>query len=509
MELHEDEWIPITKKYRDSVLQLICIRGAYDPFRPQMPPVDKTSSGTGFIIDVKRGLVLTNAHMVANAMSISGRMVKYGQYDFSLKVISICREKDVALCQLVDITKIQEVNPMIFGDNMLLSSTTSVLTIGYPQGGRNIKFTTGVISGFDSNNEEDDPLTEEESPSYIQITAPLNPGNSGGPLLNRAGEVIGMNAAGYLYSQNIAYAIGSRTILSIYDELIAPLSDPSINQPYHIITPKYAFEYNHSSPGLLELFQNYEGIYIKQVYPNSCFDLLQEGDLLTHIMYQDPYINNPKAFDVIHRTFSNGRPTIAKVDRYGDITLDLPCEDIFSCRLLSIKELFDSIPVNAPITITICRNTNKLYAIQTIFKYVPSTIRYGLYPKITPFKFCIVAGLSIGELTMNHIKDDHKLKDYAQGPKRYNQVLIINQIFPDTTVYHTHVFKQGTIIKSVNDKPVTTIEELNTILSTIDKYIIIVSKSHDTFVITKEQAIKEDQIVIEQFDIVNYEYTLK
>jgi S1-C subfamily serine protease len=498
-----NDWISITKRYRDSVLQLICIHGSYNPFRPQSAPIDKTATGTGFIVDVKRGLILTNAHMVANAMSISGRMTRYGQYDFSLKVISICREKDVALCQLLDndLIKIQDVNPMLFGDNMLLSSTTEVLTIGYPKGERNIKFTTGVVSGFDSNNDDNDDLTEEENPSYIQITAPLNPGNSGGPLLNRAGEVIGMNAAGYLYSQNIAYAIGSRTILSIYDQLTAPLADSSLTKPYHIITPKYAFEYNHSSSALLELSGIKEGIYIKRVYPNSCFDLLQEGDLVTHIMYADPYINNPKAFDIINRTFSSGQPMIAKVDRYGDITVDL------NERLLSIKELFDSIPMNDTITLIIRRDS--FYTIQTSFKYVPSTIRYPLYPKITPFKYCIVAGLSIGELTMNHIAKDPNLKDYAQGLKRYKQALIINQVFPDTTVYRTHLFKSGTIIKSFNDTPVTTIDQLNDILATVDKYLVIVSRDHDKFVITKDQAIKEDQTLIEQFDIVNYEYTLR
>lgn len=61
---------------------------------------------------------------------------------------------------------------------------------------KNLKFTTGVVSGFHANSQGDDDdgigLTEEEGPSYIQITAPINPGNSGGPLLNRKGEVVGI-----------------------------------------------------------------------------------------------------------------------------------------------------------------------------------------------------------------------------------------------------------------------------------------------------------------------------
>jgi serine protease Do len=180
-----------------------------------MPPIDRKASGTAFIVDIMNGLVITNAHVASNAISISGRMARFGEYDFSLRVISICREKDIALCQLsrVDIDKIlvdktaDQIN-MRFGDNMLLRETDPVVAIGFPLGQKSIKFTTGVVSGFHANSSAEDDedgslLTEEESPSYIQITAPINPGNSGGPLLNRKGEVVGVNVVAVGYPDNI------------------------------------------------------------------------------------------------------------------------------------------------------------------------------------------------------------------------------------------------------------------------------------------------------------------
>lgn len=534
-----EDWIPITERYKNSVIQLICTKARYNPFRPQIPPSDGKASGSGFIIDIDNGLLLTNAHVVSNVISISGRMMLFGEYDLSLRVISICREKDVALCQLSlnDIKKIKssitdDIN-MKFGDNMLLSSPSPVMALGYPLGQRNLKSTIGVVSGFHANNsgdeEEELSLTEEEEPSYIQITAPINPGNSGGPLINRLGEVVGINSSGYMLSQNVGYAIGSRTILSIYDELISPLKDNTKTIPYLVITPKYAFEYNRASPALLELAcngNNMEGIYVKKVYPNSVFDKLEEGDIVTNVIYDDIYFNNPAAFNVINRAEIVGTPSVASLDKYGDLTVNITCAkppdnsspNLPPCRKLSLKELFDMIPIGKPIKIIICRQKSDgskcktkdcgMFTITTIFKYVPSTIRNPIYPRIDPYKYEIIAGLSIGELTINHIGIEQSLDRYSKGKKRYESVLVVNQVFPDTSAYHTRVFKEGTIIEKVNGKKVTTIDELRNAISKSKDYITITSKDHDKFVVKKEDAIKEDISALKQFNLENYKYIL-
>ena len=67
----------------------------------------------------------------------------------------------------------------------------------------NIKYTTGVLSG----NQTEYSYTIDRHISFLQISAPVNAGNSGGPLINSNGEVIGVNSAGIDSSQNIAYAI--------------------------------------------------------------------------------------------------------------------------------------------------------------------------------------------------------------------------------------------------------------------------------------------------------------
>ena len=192
------------------------------------------------------------------------------------------------------------------------------------------------------------------------------------------------------------------------------------------------------------------------------------------------------------------KPSLGTLDdrishKYGDITLDLPCNGTFPCRKLSIKELFDIMPIGSKVTLYICRNNDGvctgpkcgLYAITAPFKYIASTIRYHIYPKIVSYKYDIIAGLSIGELTMNYISQKSSLKDYAIGKKRYQPALLVNQIFPDTTAYHTHVFKEGSIIKTVNGLRVTTIAELQTALTKNNNYIIIVTKDHDKSIVSK------------------------
>lgn len=535
---NDSVWFEIMERYKDSVIQLISIRGGYNPFRPQQPPVDRKASGTGFLVDIMNGLVLTNAHVVSNNISLSGRMSRLGEYDLSLRVISICREKDVALCQLskgniekiLDGKKASDIN-MVFGDNMLLKPTSVVVTIGFPMGAKNIKFTTGVVSGFhadtSSGDEESGSVsTEEESPSFLQVTAPINPGNSGGPLLNRRGEIVGINSAGFLMAQSIGFAIGSRTVLGIYDELVKPLVDISIKTPYVVITPKYSFEYNRASPALLELGCNKksdEGIYVKRVYPNSCFDTLKEGDIVTHIMYDDIF-SNPSAFNVLNRNSIQGTPSIGTIDKFGDVTLNTICgsdgKPSASCRKLSIKEVFDMIPIGKEVKLVICRQsadnvvcepndkTCGIFAITSKFQYVPSTIRDPVYPRINPYKYIIVAGMSIGELTMNHIAGDDTLQDYAVGKKRFHRALVINQIFPDTTAYHTRVFKEGSIIEEVNGCKVTTIDELKDVLSKSGEYIIIVGKGRDKLVVKKSESIKEDIFATSQFGLLDYESPL-
>src|SRR3990172_8641717 len=91
-------WTQLALKYRDSVVQLRCTEGVYDVYRPYQTPRDRQASGTGFVVDAEKGYVLTNAHVVANAINITGRLMVTGKVDLPMRLLTISRERDLALC---------------------------------------------------------------------------------------------------------------------------------------------------------------------------------------------------------------------------------------------------------------------------------------------------------------------------------------------------------------------------------------------------------------------------
>src|SRR4029077_6348495 len=93
--------------------------------------------------------------------------------------------------------------PMLqFGNSDKVSRAEEIMALGYPLGQQSLKSTTGVVSG-----------REQIGGKYmIQISTPINPGSSGGPSINRCGEVIGVNTAGIMPAQNVNYIIPSNEV---------------------------------------------------------------------------------------------------------------------------------------------------------------------------------------------------------------------------------------------------------------------------------------------------------
>lgn len=500
----ETPWTRLALRFRDSVVQLRCTGAKYDVYRPYQSPRDRLSSGTGFIVDGEKGYVLTNAHVVTNAINITGRLMRTGKMDIPVRLLSISRERDLALCQL-DLESLKAMGvsslvPMTFGDSMYLRETQEVMAIGYPLGFEGVKYTTGVISGFFQATDETRTSTDErqgdpeEEPAYIQITAPINPGNSGGPIVNMEGQVVGVAAAGYLFSQNVAFAIPSRTCLAVWGALSGKEKgggkgeEEGDSSGVRVIPlPRYAFEFNKTNDDLL-LSRGSDphdgGVYVKAVYPGSCwYGTLEKGDIVLRIRYEET--------QGTQRTSVEGL-----VDRYGEVSLP----ELKFGRQLSIKEVFDMLPFDAPVSLDI-RRKGELFRATTTFSYLPSSLRPYLYPRFQPLHYLIVAGLCLGDLTMNHLHFEN-LKKYAYGRKRYKPKVVVDQVFPGTNVSQLDLFSKGTIIKKVQGKVVTTIQEVrSTLTSSHPDYITIESQDGDLFTISWERAHTDNQAQIAIFRI--------
>jgi S1-C subfamily serine protease len=136
-----------------------------------------TATGTAFVVS-SNGVIATAAHVVENATSIK---VQLGEQSYVAKVLKSNSENDLAILK-IDATGLK---PLILADSDQAKLGESVWALGYPLSdvlGRNLKVTAGMLSGLNKDKEN----------RILQIDAALNPGNSGGPVFNAYGDVIGV-----------------------------------------------------------------------------------------------------------------------------------------------------------------------------------------------------------------------------------------------------------------------------------------------------------------------------
>ena len=168
------------------------------------------SIGSGIIIDGRRSLVLTNAHVVNGASEISVRLLDGRTYDAD--VVGAEPDFDIAVLRLKGAKDLPSVT---MGDSTDLMPGESVIAIGNPFGFSHT-VTTGVISALDRTIEGQEGVFTD----LIQTDAAINPGNSGGPLLNILGELIGINTAIYDKAQGIGFAIPISKARRVVDEIL-------------------------------------------------------------------------------------------------------------------------------------------------------------------------------------------------------------------------------------------------------------------------------------------------
>ncbi len=181
----------------------------FDPFLERQP--ERNTLGSGVVIDGKRGLIITNAHVIANAGTI--KVTLQDEREFEAEVVGADPDVDLAVLHIDSQTVLPEVQ-MGSSDDLMIGET--VIAIGNPFGFSHT-VTTGVISALDRSIRTDDRVFHE----FIQIDASINPGNSGGPLLNINGELIGINSAIYAKAQGIGFAIPISKTRKIISDLIA------------------------------------------------------------------------------------------------------------------------------------------------------------------------------------------------------------------------------------------------------------------------------------------------
>ena len=151
------------------------------------------AAGSGVIVDGKRGLVITNFHVVRNAQAVEVGL-KDGR-KFPADPVVLAPELDIAVLRI----EAKDLPTLSLGDSGKLQVGDYVVAIGNPFGlGQTV--TNGIISATNR------PLGRGDSRGFLQTDAPINPGNSGGPLIDLRGDVVGINSALFSPSGNEASA---------------------------------------------------------------------------------------------------------------------------------------------------------------------------------------------------------------------------------------------------------------------------------------------------------------
>jgi serine protease Do len=295
--------------------------------------------------------------------------------------------------------------------------------------------------------------------SYIQITAAINSGNSGGPSLNAHGEVIGINTAMVSKAQNIGYIIPINDVKSVISDLRTNklLRKPIFGSAFNKSTLDMTNYLGNPSPG---------GFYIAQVYKNTLFEMagIKAGDMLYKI--------NDYTFD-----------------KYGETNVAWTDDKV---PLVSVLNRFN---VGKKVDIQIYRRGEKKEVSLNFNVTDPLPIR-TMYPEFEAIDYEIIGGMVVMPLSLNLVNYfDDKFPEYAKYQKRENQYtsrLIITHIFHDSQAREARSVKKGLLIKKINDIEVFTLDDFRQAIEKDPEYLGLQTENNLFMALSMKKVLEEE-----------------
>jgi len=329
VSLEEETIIEVVKKVTPSVVSIVLTKDVpifkerwFSPFeffpefqipelRQEGTKKEKIGGGSGFIIS-SDGLILTNRHVVEED-NVDYTVILSNGKEYKAKILARDQVYDLA------ILKIEEKNlkPLQLGDSDKLEVGQKVIAIGYALGELPNTVSLGIISGLKRDIvARGSSGRVEKIKEAIQTDAAINLGNSGGPLLNLKGEVIGINVAMAPEAQNIGFAIPINRAKKVIEEVKTKgkISYPFLGVIWQQIDEELAKEYNLPVNYGALIVRDEKGIAIVPGSPAEKVGL-QENDIILEINGQKLTKENPLN-EVIFK-FKPGDTVLLKVLRKG------------------------------------------------------------------------------------------------------------------------------------------------------------------------------------------------
>lgn len=214
-------------------------------------PQQTASAGTGIIIS-SSGIVLTNRHVVPVGTDSVTVTLSDGTELKDVEVLGRTNESDnldVAFLKIKD-TQGKKLVPAVIGDSSKVEVGDTVVAIGNALGQFQNTVTSGIVSGYGRSVQASDASGSSDSSENLddlfQTDAAINEGNSGGPLVNLNGQVIGLNTAIAGNAQNIGFAIPMNDMTGLIKQVMekGKIERPYLGIHYVLLTDDYAYQFN-------------------------------------------------------------------------------------------------------------------------------------------------------------------------------------------------------------------------------------------------------------------------
>eukprot|EP01094_Clydonella_sp_ATCC50884_P006442 TRINITY_DN1560_c0_g1_i1.p1 TRINITY_DN1560_c0_g1~~TRINITY_DN1560_c0_g1_i1.p1 ORF type:complete len:623 (+),score=215.17 TRINITY_DN1560_c0_g1_i1:207-2075(+) len=439
-------WSRIAQGSGNAVVKILAQVITFDWGQPYRRSSEGNGIGSGFFIDERH--IITNAHVVEGAHRIWITLPAEGERRFDAEVIGVCFDVDLAVLRCAP--DVPCTNTLQIGDSDSIHFGEEVMTLGYPLGMDSLKLTVGIISGRQDN--------------LFQTDAPLNPGNSGGPMLNKSGRVVGVNVAIVEMSQNVGFAIPIGHLKLILKELCSRPSDKKLLQK-----PMLGVDFCNSSQAM----HSFLGVPQRAASSESDSNL-QEEDVHPAPRLEGVYVSKAfKGFPLYEAGVRDGDMLHSfdghSLDNFGHAKVPWNPDSRVTLGDLMAHVTYDQTPVVEYSRDGELKSTKVILADpeNPRLPRLPTVrIRYPPYEQID---YEVIAGMCVMPLCLNHIEQfgsqgsssfvQQLVPVAATLEKQLEPTLIVSNVFVGSLLSRLAVFDSGVLLKKVNQKEVKTLDD--------------------------------------------------
>lgn len=461
----------ISNDAKNAVVKIYTVYNSHHYHDPWQTRGQQQAQGSGCVISGQR--ILTNAHVVSDQTFMqvrrSGQVKKY-----TATVEIVGHDCDLAILKVADPDFFAGITPLELGD--LPSVQDRIVVLGYPQGGDTLSFTEGVVSRI----EHHEYLHSQANLLTGQIDAPINVGNSGGPVLrdNRIVGVAFQNMAGASY-ENIGYMVPTPVIRHFLQDIADGQYDgfPELGLSMQKL----------ENPDLRRMFllaENESGALVNKIYPDSPAEgIVAENDILLSI--EGKKIENDGTIE-----FRPGERTY--------LGYEWQKKQLAETLNLKVSRNGERLDLQIPLTKTI-----------GFERLVPSR-QYD-----RPADYLIVGGLVFEPLTLNYLQEYGTGQSWSQNaPKELlnyymhvepkddqRQVVLLVKVLADEINIGYHSFVNG-VIRTINGKPISTMKDVvSAFASNQEPFHVIEDTRGYRLVLDRQKTIEQSQAILDRYQI--------